>query len=114
MTQERRRRNIRKAAKKSPKRPVPTPPAPPAKRGTKPAAKTAKTPEDVRIRQLDPQAICGPRTQVQQLFRVHDLLDGKPTVHLVYFDRHGWYCEHGPTCRAVDHVRRALPKKPHS
>ena len=108
MTQERRRRNIRKAAKKSPKQPVSGP------RGTKPAAKNAKTPEDVRIRQLDPQVVCGARTQVQQLFRVHDLLDGKPTVHLVYFDRHGWYCEHGPTCRAVDHVRRALPKKPHT
>jgi hypothetical protein len=111
MTQERRRRKIRKAAKKSPKQPVS------GQRRAKPAARStrsSKPAEDVRIRQLDPQAVCGPRTQVQQLFRVQDLLDGKPTVHLVYFDRHGWYCEHGPTCRAVDHVRRALPKKPHS
>lgn len=105
MSQERRRKNLSKAAKKAQKRPV---------SGQRRTTPTAKPPKDVRIRQLDPQAICGPRTQVQQLFRVHDLLDGKPTVHLVYFDRHGWYCEHGPTCRAVDHVRRALPKKPHS
>ena len=105
MTQERRRKNITKAAKKSPKRPVAN--------GKRPKT-AASTPRDVRIRQLDPQAVCGPRTKVQQLFRVHDLLDGKPTVHLVYFDKHGWYCEHGPTCRAVDLVKRALPKKPHT
>ena len=105
MTQERRRKNINRTAKKSPKRPVVS---------GKTARAAPATPTDVRIRQLDPQAVCGPRTQVQQLFRVHDLLDGKPTVHMVYFDRHGWYCEHGPTCRAVDHVKRALPKKSHT
>ena len=31
---------------------------------------------------------------------------GTPAVHLVFFDRHGWYCEHGRSCHAVDDVRK--------
>ena len=60
----------------------------------------------VQIKQLDPFARCGPRTSVVHLYRVEERLDGESSVHLVFFDRHGWYCEHGKTCRAVDDLRR--------
>ena len=32
--------------------------------------------------------------------------DGRRTAHLVFFDRHGWYCEHGRTCPAVGHAKK--------
>ena len=41
-----------------------------------------------------------------QLFRVDDLPSDAATTHLVFFDRHGWYCEHGRECPAVDVVRK--------
>jgi hypothetical protein len=60
----------------------------------------------VAIRELDPQRKCGVGTSVQLLFRVDETIDGRSTPHLVFFDRHGWYCEHGRTCPAVGHVRK--------
>ena len=60
----------------------------------------------IRIHQLDPVAKCGPGTSVQHLYRVDELLDGAPRWHLVFFDRHGWYCEHGRNCPAVADVRK--------
>lgn len=60
----------------------------------------------IRIRELDPVAKCGPDTSVQFLYRVDELLDGAPMAHLVFFDRHGWYCEHGRNCPAVADVRK--------
>ena len=60
----------------------------------------------VKIRALDPQAKCGPGTSVTQLFRVDETIDGALATHLVFFDRHGWYCVHGRNCRAVDDVRK--------
>ena len=45
-------------------------------------------------------------TSVTQLYRVDEAVDGRQTVHLVYRDQHGWYCEHGRGCQAVDDVRR--------
>jgi hypothetical protein len=60
----------------------------------------------MRIRELDPQAACGAGTTVMQLFRVDDLASESATTHLVFFDRHGWYCEHGRECPAVDAVRK--------
>jgi len=33
-------------------------------------------------------------------------IDGRITAHLVFFDRHGWYCEHGRTCPAVGHAKK--------
>ena len=62
--------------------------------------------ELMRIRQLDPQSKCGEGTTVLQLFRVDDLPDDAARVHLVFHDRHGWYCEHGRECPAVAAVRR--------
>ncbi|HEU4641513.1 MAG TPA: hypothetical protein VFS44_03590 [Gemmatimonadaceae bacterium] len=70
-------------------------------------AKGATAPTQLmRIRALDPQATCGQGTTVLQLFRVDDLPFGDYTTHLVFFDRHGWYCEHGRDCPAVAAVRR--------
>lgn len=58
----------------------------------------------VKVRELDPIAKCGPATSVEQLFRVDELTGRESTVHLVFFDRHGWYCVHGPRCAAVSDV----------
>jgi len=75
-------------------------------------AKTAKAARpELQIRELDPLRVCGGRTSVVQLFRVDEqLLEGKAAgarqVHLVFNDRHGWYCEHGRSCHAVSAVMR--------
>ena len=60
----------------------------------------------VKIKELNAQGKCGPGTSVVHLFRVDEVRDGTPAVHLVFFDRHGWYCEHGRSCHAVDDVRK--------
>ena len=60
----------------------------------------------VAIKELDPQLKCGPDTSVQFLYRVDELVDGKRTPHLVFYDHHGWYCEHGRTCPAVGHAKK--------
>jgi hypothetical protein len=65
----------------------------------------------LQIRELDPLRVCGDRTSVVQLFRVDEqLVGGKVAgarqVHLVFNDRHGWYCEHGRSCHAVSAVMR--------
>jgi len=70
------------------------------------AAKASAPTELMRIRELDPQAACGQGTTVMQLFRVDDLPFGDDTTHLVFFDRHGWYCAHGRECPAVAAVRK--------
>ncbi|HEU4720189.1 MAG TPA: hypothetical protein VFS59_02405 [Gemmatimonadaceae bacterium] len=60
----------------------------------------------VAVKPLDPLRKCGPNTSVQFLYRVDEHVDGRSTPHLVFFDRHGWYCEHGRTCPAVGHARK--------
>lgn len=60
----------------------------------------------VAVKALDPLRKCGPNTSVQLLYRVDEEVDGRSTAHLVFFDRHGWYCEHGRTCPAVGHARK--------
>ena len=60
----------------------------------------------VAVKSLDPLRMCGPNTSVQFLYRVDEQVDGRSTAHLVFFDRHGWYCEHGRTCPAVGHARK--------
>jgi hypothetical protein len=92
----------------------PTKPA--GRKATKPAArKGAKAvvpaKPGLQIRELDPLRVCGDRTSVVQLFRVDEqLVGGKVAgarqVHLVFNDRHGWYCEHGRSCHAVSAVMR--------
>jgi hypothetical protein len=60
----------------------------------------------VAVKPLDPLRKCGPNTSVQFLYRVDEQVDGRSTAHLVFFDRHGWYCEHGRTCPAVGHAKK--------
>lgn len=73
------------------------------------AAKAAAAAAAVQyaVKPLDPQRKCGPGTSVQFLYRVDErTVDNRSTTHLVFFDRHGWYCEHGRTCPAVGHARK--------
>jgi hypothetical protein len=60
----------------------------------------------VAVKELDPQRKCGVGTSVQFLYRVDESVDGRSTPHLVFFDRHGWYCEHGRACPAVRHAMK--------
>ena len=60
----------------------------------------------VAVKPLDPLRKCGPNTTVELLYRVDETVDGRSTPHLVFFDRHGWYCEHGRTCPAVGHAKK--------
>ena len=59
----------------------------------------------VRIRALDPKRICGAATSVEVLYRLDEALEGHRRTHLVFFDRHGWYCEHDRACPAVARVK---------
>lgn len=57
-------------------------------------------PERPTVERLDPRAHVGPRTGVEDLVRVR--LRAAESPHLIFHDRHGWYCEaHGATCPAV-------------
>jgi len=42
----------------------------------------------------------------ESLRTIEVTIDGRITAHLVFFDRHGWYCEHGRTCPAVGHAKK--------
>lgn len=71
------------------------------RRGAAPSPRTR-----VAVRSLDPFEKCGPNTSVQLLYRVDEWTEGSSTPHLVFFDHHGWYCEHGRTCPAVGHAKK--------
>jgi hypothetical protein len=78
-------------------------------KAAKKASRKAPLPAPVvrmAVRELDPQRKCGEGTTVQFLYRVDETVDGRATAHLVFFDRHGWYCEHGRTCPAVAHAKK--------
>ena len=77
-----------------------------AKAESRGAAKPKAPIVRVAIKPLDPLLKCGPNTSVQFLYRVDESIDGRRTFHLVFFDHHGWYCEHGRTCPAVLHARK--------
>ena len=62
--------------------------------------------DEFRVRALDPQQKCGAATSVQALYRVDELAGNVRTAHLVFLDRHGWYCVHGASCPAVGHARK--------
>jgi hypothetical protein len=64
----------------------------------------------VRVTALDPRAKCGQGTTVERLFRVAERVADGTVMHLVFSDRHGWYCQHGPACPAVNDVRRHLAR----
>jgi hypothetical protein len=73
--------------------------------GRRPAPAVSR---DVRIREKDPRLVCGKGTTVARVFRVEERSNDKRVMHLVFFDRHGWYCEHGPQCPAVKDVRKFI------
>ena len=77
-----------------------------ARKGAAKGAKPVKSLVHVAVKSLDPLRKCGPKTTVQFLYRVDEQVDGRSTPHLVFFDRHGWYCEHGRSCPAVGHARK--------
>jgi hypothetical protein len=60
----------------------------------------------VKVKALDPLEMCGKGTTVTRLFRVEERLNQARVHHLVFFDRHGWYCEHGKQCSAVKDVQK--------
>ena len=65
-------------------------------------------PERPVVERLDPRASVGPRTGVLSLTRVRVRAAEAP--HLIFHDRHGWYCEaHGPSCAAVQIARAEDP-----
>jgi hypothetical protein len=81
----------------------------PGRRGVKAPRKAEKVAaRRVRVAEKDPQKLCGSGTLVDRLFRVEEHNGKTKVVHLVFFDRHGWYCEHGRQCPAVTDVRRFL------
>jgi hypothetical protein len=65
----------------------------------------------VRIRSMNPIEKCGKGTSVMRLYRVEERLDQTRINHLVFFDRHGWYCEHGKDCGAVKDVQKFTRSK---
>jgi len=71
----------------------------------------AEVKRSVRIRSMDPAQMCGKGTSVTQLYRVEERLDDTRIHHLVFFDRHGWYCEHGKQCGVVKDVQKFTRNK---
>ena len=69
-------------------------------------SKPAPPARDFTVKELDPQERCGEQTSVQFLLRVVERAEDRVTNHLVFFDHHGWYCEHGRDCMAVPHAMR--------
>ena len=96
------------AVKTKPKSKKASPRRTPLKVVTGRGMKAPPTPPVVRVavKELDPQRMCGHGTSVQFLYRVDETVDGRHTAHLVFFDRHGWYCEHGRNCPAVAHAKK--------
>lgn len=62
----------------------------------------------VRVTEKDPALMCGRGTSVERIFRVEEKGEKSKITHLVFFDRHGWYCEHGAQCPAVSDVRKFI------
>jgi hypothetical protein len=67
-----------------------------------------EVPPSYELEPLDPWLMCGPDTTVTELWRVVERQEREKQIHLVYFDRYGWYCEHGRGCKAVAEVRRVV------
>lgn len=80
------------------------------RRGAKKAVsgKSPMADRSVRITEKDPCLMCGNDTLVERVFRVEEKQAKAKVIHLVFFDRHGWYCEHGPQCPAVADVRKFI------
>ena len=82
----------------------------PVKKGGARKISKAKKEADrrVRVTEKDPTLMCGRGTSVERVFRVEEKTGKSKIAHLVFFDRHGWYCEHGAQCPAVSDVRKFI------
>ena len=76
-----------------------------AKRNAESVTKTDRSLR-IEIRELDPLRKCGAGTSVQRMYRVIERAGSGQTNHLVFLDRHGWYCEHGRDCPAVGFAKK--------
>ena len=78
----------------------------------RPTGNSQPKPEPARfdVRALDHLKKCGRGTTVRVLYRVDEHSTGVARTHLVFYDRHGWYCEHGRDCPAVPHAQREARK----
>ena len=57
-------------------------------------------PEQPEVMRLNPRSVAGAKTSVVEIVRVRMRSIEPP--HLIFHDRHGWYCEtHGVHCAAV-------------
>ena len=57
-------------------------------------------PEKPEVVRLNPRSVAGDRTSVVEIVRVR--MRSVEPPHLVFHDKHGWYCEtHGVHCAAV-------------
>jgi hypothetical protein len=62
------------------------------------------------VERLAPKAVAGAGTGVVAVLRVR--LAPRTPPHLVFLDRHGWYCEsHGISCPAVGPAREMFEAK---
>lgn len=78
-----------------------------ARRAPLPAPQLDLFPVRPVVEVLEARTVVGPRTGVEHLVRVRCHPAEPP--HLVFHDRHGWYCEdHGPVCQAVPLAREAV------
>src|SRR6185369_13668332 len=57
-----------------------------------PSGATKRASVTFKVRELDPVAKCGAGTSVQRLFRIDEHADDGVRAHMVFLDRHGWYC----------------------
>jgi len=80
------------------------------RRKVKVALERSAPPPTFRVTALDPQKKCGAGTSVQELFRINEESSNGLRSHLVFLDRHGWYCEHGRECPAVPHAKKFSEK----
>ncbi len=91
---------------RAPRSARPSSAAPPAV----PAKQMDMFPEQPVVEQLDPVTVVGPRTGATAVIRVR--LRAVESPHLVFHDRHGWYCDtHGPTCEAVSVARESQQER---
>lgn len=78
----------------------------------KPVRKAPLPPSKFKVIEFDPKTKIGPRTGVEQLFRVTEEQGDVTHNHLVFFDKHGWYCAlHGRECPAVAQAQKVAKRK---
>lgn len=68
-------------------------------------------PEKPEVVRMNPRAIAGQRTAVVEIVKVRMRSNEAP--HLIFNDRHGWYCEtHGTQCAAISLAKQAVVEAP--